>query len=403
MSHSCPPHHVSTAVIGHSDGAHHRERDVSDASLDLRDVLRSSSPIVHLNVGGTRFTTSRQTLLGGGNPHGGTDTFFTSLLSGRISSQRDENGAIFIDRDPDLFKVILNYLRTRTLSTSGGMDVKQVLHEAEYYGIAPLVKQLSLCADIDDSGCGDVLFYTYLPPPMVPMHEKPRTAPKPTAVPMRQGATLGHSRNSSQESVSSTRPSPPRPPQPQLEAGHSKTSSLDLKPHVGLFFGQSSWVDPLRVRIVKAHHNCIAVAYHFHIVVFKQKENTGFQPVFVSPYLEHLVERVAINAKMCSVLGEQVSTMIAFAYANNVRLMGFTEEGRRIDVGTFNLHASVHHLFFIGTQLVALSPTGKIGVWNSMTQHWQSQELAPITSYDTAGSFLLLGKINEQLFRYNDQ
>ena len=29
-----------------------------------------------------------------------------------------------------------------------------------------------------------------------------------------------------------------------------------------------------------------------------------------------------------------------------------------------------------------------------MTQHWQSQELAPITSYDTAGTFLLLGSSN---------
>ena len=48
----------------------------------------------------------------------------------------------------------------------------------------------------------------------------------------------------------------------------------------------------------------------------------------------------------------------------------------------------------IPPQLVALSPTGKIGVWNSMTQHWQSQELAPITSYDTAGTFLLLGSSN---------
>lgn len=43
---------------------------------------------------------------------------------------------------------------------------------------------------------------------------------------------------------------------------------------------------------------------------------------------------------------------------------------------------------------VALSSTGKIGVWNSMTQLWQSQELVPITSHDTAGSFLLLGSSN---------
>ena len=67
--------------------------------------------------------------------------------------------------------MILNYLRTRTLVISG-VDVKQLLHEAEYYGIAALVKQLTLCADAEDSGCGDVLFYSYLSPPMVPMHEQ---------------------------------------------------------------------------------------------------------------------------------------------------------------------------------------------------------------------------------------
>ena len=96
--------------------------------------------------------------------------------------------------------------------------------------------------------------------------------------------------------------------------------------------------------------------------------------VFTSPYLEHLVERVALNAKMSSVMGlEQITTMVAASFDRRVRLMGFTEDGVRVDVGTFDLGAVVHRLFFIGTQLVALSPSGRIGVWNSMTQHWQSQ------------------------------
>ena len=41
--------------------------------------------------------------------------------------------------------------------------------------------------------------------------------------------------------------------------------------------------------------------------------------------------------------------------------------------GTFDLTVPVDALFFIGSQLVATSHTGKIGVWNSMTQHWQVQ------------------------------
>lgn len=39
--------------------------------------------------------------------------------------------------------------------------------------------------------------------------------------------------------------------------------------------------------------------------------------------------------------------------------------------GVFNLNVSVDSLFFIGSQLVALSKLGKVGVWHSMTHNWQ--------------------------------
>lgn len=67
-------------------------------------------------------------------------------------------------------------------------------------------------------------------------------------------------------------------------------------------------------------------------------------------------------------------------------------------LGTFNLHVRVEYLFFIGSQLVALSPTGKIGVWHAMTHHWQIQDVVPIASFDTAGSFLLLGCNNGSIY-----
>ena len=66
------------------------------------------------------------------------------LLSGRIQTFKDDTGAIFIDRDPQLFRLILNYLRNRTLSLDD-VNLKELKHEAEYYGIAPLVKKLALC------------------------------------------------------------------------------------------------------------------------------------------------------------------------------------------------------------------------------------------------------------------
>lgn len=92
------------------------------------------------------------------------DTFFTGLLSGRISSLRDETGAIFIDRDPQLFRVILNYLRTKEIDVKH-CEIRVLRHEAEYYNIAPLIKRLMLCEDLNQSSCGDLLFYGCLTPP----------------------------------------------------------------------------------------------------------------------------------------------------------------------------------------------------------------------------------------------
>lgn len=105
-----------------------------------------------------RFSTSRQTLTCM------PDTFFTALLSGRISSLRDDSGAIFIDRDPTLFGIILNYLRTRDIDIKQ-CDLRILRHEAEYYNISPLVKRLILCEDLNHSSCGDVWFYAHLTPP----------------------------------------------------------------------------------------------------------------------------------------------------------------------------------------------------------------------------------------------
>ena len=42
-----------------------------------------------------------------------------------------------------------------------------------------------------------------------------------------------------------------------------------------------------------------------------------------------------------------------------------------LSTASFDMKISVDGLFFIGSQLVALSYTGKVAVWQSMTQHWQ--------------------------------
>ena len=126
------------------------------------------------------------------------------------------------------------------------------------------------------------------------------------------------------------------------------------------------------------------------------KDSSGWQLIFTSPYIEKTIERIAINAKM-NLTTTETSKMVAVSYGNYIRLFGISEDGSK-DIGTFNLHVRVEYLFFIGNQLVALSSSGKIGVWHSMTQHWQTQDLLPILSFDHAGSFLLLGCNNGSIY-----
>ncbi len=58
--------------------------------------------------------------------------------------------------------------------------------------------------------------------------------------------------------------------------------------------------------------------------------------------------------------------------------------------GIFQLNVVVDSLFFIGTQLVALSRTGKIGVWHAMTQNWQVKPTAATDIATVLASDLLL-------------
>ena len=69
---------------------------------------------------------------------------------------------------------------------------------------------------------------------------------------------------------------------------------------------------------------------------------------------------------------------------------------------TFDTKMPVDSLFFIGNQLVVLSNVGRVAVWQSMTRHWQVQEVVPICSFDRAGSFLLLGCANGSIYHIGE-
>ncbi|XP_062862862.1 BTB/POZ domain-containing protein KCTD3 isoform X2 [Trichomycterus rosablanca] len=327
--------------------------------------------IIQLNVGGTRFSTSRQTLMWI------PDSFFSSLLSGRISTLRDETGAIFIDRDPTAFVPILNFLRTKELDLRG-VSISILRHEAEFYGITPLVRRLLLCEELERSSCGSVLFHGYLPPPAIPARKSPGGQ---SAAPGGQeerpglgGAEGGFSRSCSHTSL----------PGPASLEGGTKLSG--------------SPVDPRKVLIVAGHHNWIVTAYAHFVICYRIKESSGWQEVFSSPYLDLAIERVALNAKVVGGPHGDKDKMVAVSSESRIILWSIQDGGNGNEIGVFSLGVPVDSLFFIGSQLVATSHTGKVGVWNAVTQHWQVQDVVPITSCDTAGSFLLLGCNNGSIY-----
>lgn len=193
---------------------------------------------------------------------------------------------------------------------------------------------------------------------------------------------------------------------PSLDMRHSRNSSADLnkfvKNDLGLVFGQlqQNWVDPLRVQVIKAHHNWLAVAYSHFFICYRMKDSSGWKLVFTSPFVDQNIERIAINSKMnLTASNETPLRMVAISYGSEIKLWGIGEDGGKSDIiGTFNLQVRVEFLFFIGNQLVALSSSGKIGVWHSNTRHFQIQDLLPILSFDHAGSFLLLGCNNGSIY-----
>ena len=90
------------------------EKEQLEAELEeLRDKRerrkrKRDGPILYLNVGGRVFQTTRETV----NIH--PNSMLASMFSREfVPGAADDNGNWFIDRNPELFKHILEFLRTR--------------------------------------------------------------------------------------------------------------------------------------------------------------------------------------------------------------------------------------------------------------------------------------------------
>ncbi|XP_056153566.1 BTB/POZ domain-containing protein KCTD5 [Lampris incognitus] len=106
-----------------------------DGSAIQQPAGGSNGKWVRLNVGGTVFLTTRQTLL-----KEQTSFLYRLCQQQDLHSDTDETGAYVIDRDPTYFGPILNYLRHGKLVYNKELAEEGVLEEAEFYNITPLIK-----------------------------------------------------------------------------------------------------------------------------------------------------------------------------------------------------------------------------------------------------------------------
>lgn len=98
-------------------------------------------PIIKLNVGGVKHHVSKSTLTK-------EESMLSVMFNGRFRPKPDKKGYHFIDRDGYLFRHILNHLRGfKTVSED---ECEAVLHEAKYYQLESLIKQLKNTVEHSD-------------------------------------------------------------------------------------------------------------------------------------------------------------------------------------------------------------------------------------------------------------
>lgn len=104
----------------------------------LKDVQTFSNRIT-LNVGGTKFSTTRATLTSV------PSSMIGAMFSGRHKLIAEEDGSFFIDRDGRHFHHILNYLRNGVIAVNLESEVAlELAAEAEYFGMLELAKVLRM-------------------------------------------------------------------------------------------------------------------------------------------------------------------------------------------------------------------------------------------------------------------
>eukprot|EP00088_Acartia_fossae_P061996 TRINITY_DN7462_c0_g1_i12.p1 TRINITY_DN7462_c0_g1~~TRINITY_DN7462_c0_g1_i12.p1 ORF type:complete len:219 (-),score=39.60 TRINITY_DN7462_c0_g1_i12:319-975(-) len=94
----------------------------------------SLSDIIVLNVGGTRFETTRATLVS--QP----DSMLAKMFDpdSPLVPAKPKDDAYFLDRDPETFSLILSFLRSGEIFVDSKMVLNKLSHEAKFYQLPGL-------------------------------------------------------------------------------------------------------------------------------------------------------------------------------------------------------------------------------------------------------------------------
>lgn len=129
---------------------------------------------------------------------------------------------------------------------------------------------------------------------------------------------------------------------------------------------------------------------------YKMKDTSGWQLMFESEVQPNDIYRLAMTARSSSTNAQQSpettvnlreSKLVAIAVQTNVRLWNIVDASIQTMIGTFAFGGPIDNLFFINSQLVATGDERKVGVWHSLSQQWQTQELTRVLSFDTVICF----------------
>jgi hypothetical protein len=118
-------------------------RSLSVSSLTLKSTDNGKKDfqddIVTFNIGGHIHSTTRSTI----NENVDCQSLLALIITNQTTTQLDNHGHYFIDRDGSYFRYILNYFRDKKLYLPENFtELKQLCLEAKYYQIDRLINEI---------------------------------------------------------------------------------------------------------------------------------------------------------------------------------------------------------------------------------------------------------------------